>query len=218
MKVKVLDKTTYSTSAGKIHISRRKLKKLRPDLYGVIGLLCRLIEKKRYGRTQLRFLKEQMYFGDSNPAIVLSVEPLLIIAAYSSDLDCIIPITFTKEYVKNYNLKKGTRLLSVNTCERGELQKDIVLGKNNTGLWGGFSPIIAEFVSNNKQRIEEKKNEFSEELWERVYKLGVEYREKYPDSYRDGRPMFSGIVKYDISKLEYEHKNKKEEKTEVIYY
>ena len=30
--------------------------------------------------------------------------------------------------------------------------------------------------------------------------------------------MFSGIVKYDISKLEYEHKNKKEEKTDIIYY
>ena len=175
MKVKVLDKTTYSTSAGRIYISKRKLKKLRPDLYGVIGLLCRIIEKKRYGRTQLRFLKEQMYFGDSNPAIVLSVEPLLIIAAYSSDLDCIIPVTFPKKYVRNYNLKKG-------------------------------------------KRIEEKKNEFSEELWEHVYKLGVEYREKYPDSYRDGRPMFSGIVKYDINKLEYEYKNKKEEETEIIYY
>lgn len=30
--------------------------------------------------------------------------------------------------------------------------------------------------------------------------------------------MFSGIVKYDINKLEYEYKNKKEEETEIIYY
>lgn len=30
--------------------------------------------------------------------------------------------------------------------------------------------------------------------------------------------MFSGIAKYDINKLEYEYKNKKEEETEIIYY
>lgn len=193
MKIKTLDKSTYSTCPGGLTLSNRKLKELRPELYGLLGLICRIKDKRDFGFTQIRRIKEHIYFGDSQPAIVLSIDPL-IIAAYSEDLDCIIPIKFPKIYAKKYKLKEKSRVLTINTYVRTENpDKDIILGKNHSGLWGGIFPIIAEFVSDDKYIIKAKKKEFTEDLWGHVYKLGLEYREKYPDVCRDGRPIFSAI-------------------------
>jgi hypothetical protein len=72
-----------------------------------------------------------------------------------------------------------------------KIQNDIILGPNNSGIWCGFSPIIGEFISNDIDILSEKKGRISEEHWDYVYKLGVKYREKYPNRYRDGRPIFS---------------------------
>lgn len=72
-----------------------------------------------------------------------------------------------------------------------EIQKDVVLGPNNNRRWCGYSPIIAEFVSHDIDVLIEKKKEIDEDMWDYVYKLGLEYRERYPNACRDGRPIFS---------------------------
>ncbi|MBK1813171.1 hypothetical protein JHL18_21345 [Clostridium sp. YIM B02505] len=52
-------------------------------------------------------------------------------------------------------------------------------------------PIIAEFVLDDVDVIEMRKLKINEQMWDYVYKLGIGYTEKYPNTYRDGRPTYS---------------------------
>ncbi|GAA0691798.1 MULTISPECIES: hypothetical protein [Clostridium] len=193
MKAETSNLHTYASCPGELTLSNQKLKQLRPDLYGILGLICKAKDKYCLGFTKIEKIKAHIYYGDSQPAVVISLKPL-IVAAYSEDLDCILPLKFPNKFVKNYKLKEKSRLLTINIySEIKDLAKDIILGKNHSGLWGNFSPIIAEFVSNDKNLIEKNKKIFNEDLWEYVYKLGLEYLELYPNTYRDGRPLIAFI-------------------------
>lgn len=193
MKRKVVDPNTYASLPGKLSISKQKLKQLRPELYGIRGWLLEHKQKRKYGYSQMEEIREHIFYGDSQPAVVLLINPL-IIAAYSDEFDCIVPLYFPKLYAEKYNLKEKTKLITINTYMSGtEIQKDIILGENNLGRWSGFSPIIAEFISDDIDLIAEKKKKINEELWEYVYKLGLEFRKKYPKECRDGRPIYSQI-------------------------
>ncbi|GFZ30041.1 hypothetical protein CSC2_05670 [Clostridium zeae] len=189
--MKTLDSSTQASSPGSLSLSNEKLKELRPELYGLKGKWLEYREKKSAGYSQIEQIREHIFYGDSQPAVVLSVDPLIIVA-YSEDLDCVVPLYFSNIYVKKYRLKEKTRLITVNTYMRGpKLQEDIILGPNNSGVWFGFHPIIAEFVSDDLDVIEMRKLKIDEKMWEYVYKLGGEYSSKYPNAYRDGRPIYS---------------------------
>ena len=112
-RTKTLDDSTFATDPGQIRLSRKKLRVLRPDLYGLHGLWQLVLAYFRLGWPQRTYIEEQLHCGDSRAAVVISTSPLLI-AAYTDELDCIAMLRFPSEFVDQYHLSKGTRLLTVN--------------------------------------------------------------------------------------------------------
>jgi hypothetical protein len=143
----------------------------------------------------LEVLREHMAAGSSNAAVVISVKPLLV-AAYTGDLDCIAMLAFPDWLVKEYNLQVGSRLLTVNTFHTPEHRKDapdLHFGPKRLPKFTNVFPIIADFVTYDKERVAEREKEIGDEAWERCEKYGKEYREKYLDLARNGSPLYSGV-------------------------
>jgi hypothetical protein len=156
-------------------------------------------DKKRIPEpTRLRILevlREHMAAGSANAAVVISVKPLLV-AAYNGDLDCIAMLEFPDWLVKEHDLKVGSRLLTVNTFHTPEHRKDapdLHFGPKRLPKFTNVIPIIADFVTYDKERVAERKKQISEEKWVRCEAYGKEYHEKYPDLARNGSPLYSGV-------------------------
>lgn len=180
---------TVASDPLSITLSHKKLRKMVPDLYG----LKSFIRYCKIGIDYKKVIEEHILYGDSQPAIVVSLQPLLI-AAFSDELDCIAILKFSLNYIKEYGLKEKTKLITCNTYScKPPYQTDLIIGEKNLGNWFGFHPIIAEFISEDIQKIENRKEKIQDEHWEYVYSLGKNYIIKHQGVYRDGRPMFSGI-------------------------
>ncbi|WP_242976096.1 hypothetical protein [Desulfosporosinus sp. FKB] len=175
---------TVASDPVNITLSNKKLKILRPDLYGIRGVSKRKIRE---------IIEEHIFYGDSQPAIVISLKPLLV-AAYSDELDCIAMLSYPESFVIDYFLEEKTKLITINTyTSNPPYQKDLIIGQNQLNNWYGFHPIIAEFVSEDIEKIQSRKEMVNEDNWDYVYKLGIEYAKKNPNVWRDGRPMFSKV-------------------------
>jgi hypothetical protein len=183
-----------ATDPGGLAISDEKLRVLRPDLYGLCGLVQRLRERCGLAWEQRKYLDEHLRNGDSRAAVVVSVAPLLV-AAYTDELDGVAVLAFPDEFVEDYGLRDGSHLLTVNTYTRlREPDGDVSLGPKSTGRWNGFNPIIADFVSDDSARIEQAKKSIPIEDWRRAYAMGKVYVKQRPGVARDGRPVFSGMA------------------------
>lgn len=113
--------------------------------------------------------------GDSRAAIIMQAEPKLIVAAYTDELDAVALLEFPQELVKQYDLVKGQRLLTVNVYEYGEGQEsDLILGPDHTGQYGNFIPLIAEFLSDDMDQIEYRKSNISQREWQKAWRMGEE--------------------------------------------
>lgn len=186
---RTLDNVSYASSPGGIVLSDDRLRRLRPDLYGLGQRLGELVGLAFPQRT---YLREHLQNGDSRAAVVVSVDPLLV-AAYSDELDCVALLRFPGEFVADYKPEIGTRLLTVNTYRRGtEVDTDLAPGPRDRGSWSGFHPVIADFVSDDEPTIDARKDAITEDEWERTYKLGCRYLHDHPGKARDGRPVFAG--------------------------
>ena len=187
------EKPSTASDPGGITLSHSRLKQLRPDLYGIEGLV-RMIRIK-FGAELLdvkAHVARQLQRGDSRAAVVISVQPLLV-AAYTDEMDCIALLRFPDELSQRYLLQPGSRLLTVNFYGRGPLTDDLISGPRNTGHWGSFSPLIADFLTEDKQRLEQRKAEISTDEWTRCEEMGKRYVELRPKTARDGRPMYCRI-------------------------
>lgn len=188
------DKNSYATDPGKLYMSERKLKRVFfRDLFTITEKIKRLLGKEEFHKEVIRRMKEHMYFGDCQPAVVVSVEPLYI-AAYSSDIDCVILLKGIKYFTDLYKLKVGSRLLSVNTYGIHK-DDDIEHGPYSRHMWNACWPIIAEFVSNNFIRIKKRKLDIEEERWERAYELGCKKLSEKNFKYRSCNPWASQFPK-----------------------
>ena len=103
-------------------------------------------------------------------------------------------LNFPTELVKKYNLHLESRLLSINTYgKKKDYQKDIIPGPNKINSWTSLTPTIGDFISDDVEEIEKRKNEIEENRWRHTYYLAKEYMSIFPNVYRDGRPTYSGI-------------------------
>jgi hypothetical protein len=192
-RTRTLDDATFASDPGRIVLSHAKLRLLRPDLYGFQGFCRWLREKFQAAFPEKVYIEEQLQNGDSRAAVVVSTAPLLI-AAYTDELDCIALLRFPYEFVVQYDLREGKRLLTVNTYRQGgQVSADLIPGPNQLHRWTGFHPIIAEFVSDSQQRIEVRKKHILEAEWQRTFSLGKEYVARRPGVARDGRPVYASI-------------------------
>jgi hypothetical protein len=136
-------------------------------------------------------LDEHLQLGDSRAACVISIAPL-VVAAYTDELDCIALLNFPAWLVEDHALKTGGRLITVNTYMRGScVVPDLAPGPRQLRRYINFYPVIAEFFSDNVQRIAARKAEIAEEEWARCQQMGGEYLQRHPNHWRNGSPFWS---------------------------
>jgi hypothetical protein len=184
---------TRASDSIRVGVCEAKLRKLQPELYEAHGLPAGF----RWGARELgpvqvvQLIAEHLSFGDSRAAVVVQESPL-IVAAYTDELDCVALLGFPDWVRQDYGLCIGSRLLTINTYGRGKsISPDLVPSPASLGRWTAFYPIIAEFVSDDLDLIDRRKQSIGSEEWERTWSLGqAKLREPTP-KIRDGRPLWS---------------------------
>lgn len=127
-----------------------------------------------------------LLYGDTQPAVVVSTNPLLI-GAYSDEMDAVVMLLFPKEFAEQYNLSVGTRLTTSNVYITGDtVAGDIHVGENFSRQYADFVPIVQLFLGKKDDKIMEKTKLFKEDVWQTVSEKADDYLRFYPDSSRDG--------------------------------
>lgn len=179
MKKKFIDPNTVASVEGGIKLSHIKWFEIK-HIYSIS------LEGRKRLRKIFPIERECLFFGSVEPAVVVSVKPLLI-SVYSEDMDAVLLLQFAPAYVERYSLSIGSRLISVNTYgnERA-LSNDIFVGEGYSGDWTDFTPHIADFLSRDTKKINEHKANISENQWSYVEKLGKEYLQEHSELSRNG--------------------------------
>ena len=191
------DDNSYSNLPGQLAFAVKRYRRLEPAARGFWGWYYRHFGQGKAWEVRLT---EHLQVGDSCAARVISVEPLLV-AAYSNDLDCVTMLRFPLWLVEAHALRIEDRLLTINTYERpsglktydtgGRCASDLVLGPENTGWLANLYPVIADFFSDDRQKIAQRKSQIPEEDWRRCLYMGWDYRERFPKRWRNGSPIWS---------------------------
>lgn len=180
------DDTTKASDPGRVTLSPRRLASFRPH-----ESLWQRARRRLSGDRFAELLDEHLRWGDSRAAVVVRISPLLI-AAYTDELDCVAMLCFSPRVAEQFTLKTETRLLTVNTYERrSAIVHDLVPGDGAHGRYQNFYPLIAEFLSDDSERMTRRKAEIAELEWERCASLGFEYVRLRPNVARDGSPFAS---------------------------
>jgi hypothetical protein len=183
------DDSAAASDPGRVRLSRNRLHQLFP-LGWLDSLLCRISGRLRRFE---EMLDEHLQRGDSRAALVVSTAPLLI-AAYTDELDCVAILRYPDELVRTHQLSVGSRLLTVNTyCGGDRIAWDLEPGPKNQHRWVNFYPVIADFLSDDRERIQRRKAEILEEEWVRCRGMGNFYLHTRPGYSRDGSPHFSMV-------------------------
>ena len=181
MKKSYLDPSTSAENAGGVHLSKKKFKQIRDDFMKV-PFLKRSAYNKQYER-----INQYLAYGDTQPAIVISTNPLTI-SAYSDEMDAVLLLCFPNELVKQYDLKKGTRLVTSNVYRTGNrIVRDIIAGDGYMERYINFTPMVQLFLSDQEEYVRERTHLFEEERWQRLQLLTEEKMTQYPNiKKRDG--------------------------------
>lgn len=195
------NETSWASFPGNLQLSYKKLAILDPEGFPEPGK-WRLFRKPlppEIQKFQVR-CREQLKLGDSRAAMVMSLNPLLV-AAYTDELDCIAMLRFRNDFVQEYHLALGTRLLTINRYRSGDTPVgDLENGPNATFQYDNFWPFIAEFYSDDLQKIEERKRQIHEDEWRRTQELGERYLKEKPGKFRGGAPRRCGVPAKSISR------------------
>lgn len=176
-----------ASDPGHCELSIPRLLRVEPALRGWRGFYWKFFH---VGMDYEKQLDRHLYLGDSRPACVMSLEPLLV-AAYSDDLDCVVMLKYPSFLIEEHQLKVGSHLLTINSYFEGKrVARDLTPGPNQHGPWTNFYPMIAEFFSDDGARIAERKAEITEEEWDRCQALGELYLEKFPGRFRNASPLY----------------------------
>ncbi|MEQ9672505.1 hypothetical protein [Coleofasciculus sp. G2-EDA-02] len=85
-------------------------------------------------------------------------------------------------------------MLTVNCYRKSQdYDQDLIPGPKLIQRWTGFHPIIADFLTDDYDRLEARKNEITEDEWQRAETMGTEYIQLRPGVARNGRPVYSSI-------------------------
>ncbi|MHB0935602.1 MAG: hypothetical protein ACYDCO_20185 [Armatimonadota bacterium] len=157
------DDNTCASDPGNIRLAPHKLQAFKDDL----GFLHRLLTP--LANLPDALLAEHLELGDSRAALVVQIQPQVLVAAYSDELDCVAMLRFPKYIRRLYQIDTHTRLLTVNTYSRGNaIARDLHKGPQYLHRYTNFFPLIAEFLSNDIADIEARKGAISEQEWERT--------------------------------------------------
>lgn len=190
------DDSTQASNPGDLELSAEKLRELEPALFSEATLKCGPMCPVDHPVDELRErIAEHMKLGDTQPAIVVSTDPLVVSVA-AIDLDAAILLRFPASFVERYGLSVGSRLVSVNTyvdlrTAEGELYYavDILPGPQRTN-WSNASPFIADFLCEDEELLEAKKDRIPNADWNRLERNTNSRIDKWGlETARDGKPM-----------------------------
>lgn len=135
---------------------------------------------------QIEMVSRALYYGDTQPAIVVSTDPLLI-AAYSDEMDAVVLLRFDGDFVQQYNLAIGDRLTTSNIYFTGaKFAQDIFVGEHYCNRYVDFVPIVQLFLGKKDDKIRAKTELFNEDVWNMVADKANDYINLHPDLSRDG--------------------------------
>ena len=146
-------------------------------------------------KKNIKNIKEVLLEGDTQPAKVISCEPLLI-ATYSDEFDAVLILKFPVELVERYQLYISQKLVSVNYYtpkQVFDIAPDIIPGKFTSNNWRDIIPFIPLFLSEDEVKCKEMTTIHPDFLWDRFEYLINEYLEKKPNQHRNG---FKSIIYY----------------------
>jgi len=187
------DRASYATQPGGISLSHNKMRQFHPEIYGFLGLFhhWRYPGRGVAAATARKLIDEHLLKGDCQPALVVSIQPL-IVAAYTEDLDCAVFLKFDDKLSSDYQLTKGSKLVSINTyMVDGQGGQDLQPGPNRLSPWKNIWPCIADFLSDDVEAIAQRKREISPDSWRKAT-IAVEkaiLRRNQP--IRRGEPLLS---------------------------
>lgn len=193
------DDSTAASNPGCARLSDAKLREIEPSLFEPRTFKCGPLCEVDHPAAEMRErIAEHLELGDSRAAVVVSTRPL-VVAAYSDDLDAAALLWFPPTFVSKYQLAVGSRLLTVNTYGdvRGDggvpfYAVDLVPGPQRRA-WSNFSPLIADFLSDDLDRIEARKRSIDEAEWQRLRVLADQrVRSMGLDTARPGKPTLAG--------------------------
>lgn len=187
--LKYHDPSTVASDPVGITLSTERFRRLQPDTRGLSGWWAELTGD--LARFEER-LAEHVRLGDSRAAVVLSTCPL-IVAAYSDEIDCAVLLRFPEWLADEHWLEPGTGLLTINTYERARrFAADLTPGPHCQFRWQNVYPVIAEFISNDIDRIAARKRQIARGEWRRCTELGIAALRARKRA-RDGSPLRSSM-------------------------
>ena len=153
---------------------------------------------------QINGIIRQMNDGDLSTGVVMSTNPLLV-ACYSEDFDAVALYCYPTELGTKLGWSVGTRLLTVNWYNGYGLtkkNKDLDYGSRYNKKYKTVGPLIAELYTDNIERINRKKSEIPEEMWQYTEELGKQYMKNHPGVARNGcGPRFRDAIPIDKLKM-----------------
>jgi hypothetical protein len=175
-----------ASDAPVLTLSYERLQRLQPrlmDAAGWVGEADRL--------SWIESIRQTLAWGDSRAAVVVDAANS-VVASYTDELDCVVLLQFDTAFGLVHGWQNGTRLLSVNAYfgrDKG-LAPDLQPGPGDTGRSGNIWPLVADLLTNDHERLRERKRMILEDEWNRAGQLGRRLlaAEAVP---RDGRPLGS---------------------------
>ena len=166
---------------GLFKLNKEKLKALRPQVFGLAAM-------NNHKLDTVPQIDVQMNDGDLQPAVVLSIDPLLV-ACYNDEFDAVVLLWFPTEVGRARGWQPGTRLLTVNAYNGYGLlrsNKDLDKGPHCRTKFKSVGPLVADLYTDDTERLERKKSQIPEDWWAYTTRLGTEYRAAHPGMARDG--------------------------------
>lgn len=193
-----IDDRSQASRPGGIPLSDERLRRFHPELYGIRGFFFSLLNKESgvSAKDARSTFRHALSGGDVQPAVVVSVEPL-IVAAYSDDLDAVVLLEFEGRLVGEFGLARGQRLVSVNTyfpMQYRHLGPDIEMGPDSTNAWGNVTNYIADFLTEDTEALRQAKQGIRSEEWDKLNeRLSARLTKNIRP--RDGSPLYCHIAR-----------------------
>ena len=161
MEINYVDPNTAAENAGNVLPSREKFDYIRDELLHVKGF------KKVYFNKQFNRLGGYLMNGDTQPAVVVSLSPL-IISAYSDEMDGVLFLKFPDALADMYGLSVGARLVTSTIYIPGNKPvKDVYAGPYYMGNYCDFTPTVQLFMCDGEDSIRNRTSLFGEDVWKR---------------------------------------------------
>jgi|GEM_PF-1153313 uncharacterized RDD family membrane protein YckC/Fe-S cluster assembly iron-binding protein IscA len=190
---------TAATHPGRLPLNRRMLVQIEPELRGARrDAWNERDEDEGTSRVKGTFdaIAGHIDRGDARAALILRVEPNVLVAAYTDELDCVAVLKFPARIADVFSLQPGTRLVTCNfyrKCPDG-IAQDLQPGKEASQRWQNFHPVIGNFASSDTARLQQIEFEIPDDEWQRTEKQGAEWLSRYDAGQaipRNGSPLLS---------------------------